>query len=127
MLDLPEHGEPTREAMQLKILADYDLAWPGDPGFSDPERWLPGKRGLDAPLSLSSGKSLLIVSHELSRTGAPLILLEIAKALKSSGYNILTLSAFEGPLPTKKCGSRCTREQPSWPSCLRSHDSCLRG
>jgi glycosyltransferase involved in cell wall biosynthesis len=44
------------------------------------------------------GKKILIVSHELSLTGAPLTLSDLARNLSEQGYDITVLSPIHGPL-----------------------------
>lgn len=46
----------------------------------------------------SSRKKVLLVSHELSFTGAPIVLVNIAKTLKKNGYDVVVISYLEGPL-----------------------------
>lgn len=43
-------------------------------------------------------KNVLLVSHLLNHTGAPILLLETAKMLLSSGYNVYVLSPVDGDL-----------------------------
>ena len=43
---------------------------------------------------------LLLISHEFSRTGAPVVLLETAKILKDAGYFVVVASPFDGPMKT---------------------------
>jgi len=46
-----------------------------------------------------SGKKLLVITHELSRTGAPLVLAEACiNVLKKQGYKMLVLSPSDGPV-----------------------------
>jgi glycosyltransferase involved in cell wall biosynthesis len=46
----------------------------------------------------NNGARILLVSHELTRTGAPIILWRIAKDLSEKGYQITVVSPFDGPL-----------------------------
>ena len=48
-----------------------------------------------------SKKTILLVSHEFSYTGAPLSLLSAAKIFHKNGYQIITLSLKDGPLKTE--------------------------
>jgi len=41
---------------------------------------------------------VLLVSHELSRSGAPIVLFDMAKELRSLGYCVVIISCFDGPL-----------------------------
>ncbi len=43
-------------------------------------------------------KSILLVTHELSRTGAPVVVLDMAKVLVNNGYFVTVISLIEGPL-----------------------------
>ena len=46
----------------------------------------------------NSGRSILLISHELSRTGAPMVVLDTAKVLIKNGYFVTVISLMEGPL-----------------------------
>ncbi len=46
----------------------------------------------------ATSKKILLISHELSRTGAPLVLLTIAKVLKKNGFSIALISYNDGYL-----------------------------
>lgn len=86
--------EGDRSEILLKILYDFDLLGQEDPGIPDPARWRP-------PLparSRSRRRKILVVSHELSRTGAPIILWNVAERLAAAGYGVRVLSPFDGPL-----------------------------
>lgn len=43
-------------------------------------------------------KSILLVTHELSRTGAPVVVLDTAKILVKNGYFVTVISLVNGPL-----------------------------
>lgn len=62
----------------------------------------PGKSLVDAPVKLQPqddpGKNILLVSHEMSLTGAPLILSDLARYLHGKGFSITVLSPTEGKL-----------------------------
>lgn len=45
-----------------------------------------------------SGKSILLVVHELSRTGAPVVVLDTAKVLVKNGFFVTVISLKDGPL-----------------------------
>ncbi len=45
-----------------------------------------------------STRRIIIFSHEMTKTGAPLLLLHIVKGLHSKGYNITVVSQCAGPL-----------------------------
>jgi GT2 family glycosyltransferase len=84
----------------LKIMYDFDLIGREDRGAEDETRWAFHPVNSDIPLSGAgrAGKRLLFVTHELSRSGAPIIFWEIARYLKSHGFAITVLSPFDGPL-----------------------------
>ena len=69
-------------------------------------------------------KMLLLISHELTWTGAPLILLETARAMQDSGANVrlftLADDAFYGNT-AERYGFRCCRSRQRW-SGLRAAD-----
>lgn len=43
-------------------------------------------------------KNILVFSHELSRTGAPVVLLDAVKEMMRNGYYVVVASPFDGPL-----------------------------
>lgn len=45
-----------------------------------------------------SKKNILLVTHELSRTGAPIVVLDTAKILVNNGYFVTVISLVNGPL-----------------------------
>lgn len=45
-----------------------------------------------------TSKKILLVAHELSRTGAPMVLFYAAEILKSMGYSVVLVSPQDGPL-----------------------------
>lgn len=50
----------------------------------------------------STGRgNILLVSHELSRTGAPVVFLQMAELLKEAGYFVVVISPDYGPLREK--------------------------
>lgn len=58
-------------------------------------------RGTVRSQQMSSGKNVtrvLLVSHEATRTGAPLVALQIAPALRDSGHEVVTVLRARGPL-----------------------------
>lgn len=100
---LPQIAQPRekqREWCILKILYDFDLIGREDIGGADPERWRIQVNSEPDPALASSDeeKRLLVVTHELSRSGAPIILWEVAKYMAERGFHISVLSPFEGPL-----------------------------
>lgn len=46
----------------------------------------------------TSNPNILLVTHELSRTGAPMVCLDTAKVLINNGYFVTVISLTEGPL-----------------------------
>jgi glycosyltransferase involved in cell wall biosynthesis len=48
--------------------------------------------------NLESGKRVLVVTHDLSLSGAPIVLLELACYLKREGYFLVVASALDGAL-----------------------------
>lgn len=45
-----------------------------------------------------AGKDILLVSHDLSESGAPRVLLEVAKVLSGAGHFVVVLSPSDGPV-----------------------------
>lgn len=43
-------------------------------------------------------RNILLVSHEMSLTGAPIVLHTLGKTLQGLGYNVTIMSPFDGPL-----------------------------
>ena len=50
------------------------------------------------PKNIKSSKNILIIIHELSRTGAPTVAIEAAKTLSRKGYYVTVLAMRRGPL-----------------------------
>ena len=107
-LDEKERTEP-REKASLYLLK----RWPGytchDPYFPDNMRdWLYADSptpirmwARDESLVNDNGRALLFVSHDLSWSGAPLILLHVAKWCRERGYFVVLMSPKDGPLREK--------------------------
>lgn len=55
----------------------------------------------DKESSKVKNKNILIVSHELSNTGAPMVMVELVVALKELGYNVVVLCPEDGPIRDK--------------------------
>jgi glycosyltransferase involved in cell wall biosynthesis/GT2 family glycosyltransferase len=56
---------------------------------------------IDTPPSSTTsrpGKRLLLISHDFSQSGAPLVLQQLAEYLRNQGYRLRVLSPVEGPL-----------------------------
>lgn len=49
----------------------------------------------------TSGKRVLLFSHELSLTGAPVVLFYMAQMLKKNGYHPIVVSPLDGPLSAR--------------------------
>lgn len=47
--------------------------------------------------------NILLITHELSRTGAPIVLQDAATELKKAGYFVLMVSPMDGPLRAELC------------------------
>lgn len=45
-----------------------------------------------------NGKDVLLVSHDLSESGAPRVVLEVARSLKMSGHFVVVVSPEDGPM-----------------------------
>lgn len=59
------------------------------------------KEGLywpDHAANTAAGKSILLVNHELSRTGTPQVMLKASAVLKRTGYFVVAASCEDGPL-----------------------------
>lgn len=77
-----------------------------DPYFTDNMRYLDyetdfkamGTRQETLPIS---ARNILIVSHELSLTGAPIIAYDLARKFRNEGYFVTVMCPFDGPLRQK--------------------------
>ena len=49
----------------------------------------------------NSQKNILIVSHELSNTGAPMVMVDLVVALKELGYGVMVVCPLDGPIRYK--------------------------
>jgi glycosyltransferase involved in cell wall biosynthesis len=90
-----EHEPPISELI-LRIMQDFDLISRDDLDAVEPLRWdvqipQPANDSID-------NKKMLVVSHELTRSGAPIILWQICAALARKGIQITVLSPEDGPL-----------------------------
>ncbi|MFC2025808.1 glycosyltransferase [Chloroflexota bacterium] len=99
---LPKIAAPndwSRESILHKILGDYDLIDAQNPATGEPERWHI-EQALHYPEATQSPQKrrILLVTHELSRSGAPIILFEVARLFKEKGYTVNVLSPADGPL-----------------------------
>jgi O-antigen biosynthesis protein len=106
---LVKRGEEPREWRLLSILESFDLIAPPAYRFKD------GALFPDGPFLAPHGQKLadrnkqadelcpqapraFLITHELSRTGAPILLLEMAKYLAKMGWQVTMLSPTEGSL-----------------------------
>lgn len=90
--------EPACEVLIEKILQDFELYRSfAKTAFSTPLWWNGLKQAMDAGSS-SNVRKILLISHELSRTGAPLLFMELAMTLQKAGYQLSVISPSEGPL-----------------------------
>jgi glycosyltransferase involved in cell wall biosynthesis len=68
-------------------------------GFIEPPRSRSPAKQRTGPKTPQRGRgSITVVSHELSHTGAPVLLLEIARSLKDAGVAVNAVSLKDGPL-----------------------------
>lgn len=51
----------------------------------------------------STNKLIVMITHELSRTGAPVVFMDAAKLLVAAGYQVIMLSPMDGPLREDIC------------------------
>ncbi len=105
----PPDQPPPREKANVFCLKRWPEYICHDPYFPDNMRdWLYG----DSPTPIRmwaraepwTGKSrgdLLLVSHDLSLSGAPIILLQLAKWCKAQGYFVTVMSPVDGPVRPK--------------------------
>lgn len=49
-------------------------------------------------VNLTCEKSILLINHELSRTGTPQVVLKAARVLKKAGYFVVAASCVDGPM-----------------------------
>ena len=90
--------DPKREDRILRIMHEFNLIDTTALEFNP----IPGDALVGDPVSIqineSQQKKILIISHELSLTGAPLILGDLAKQLKIQGFGVAIISPIHGPL-----------------------------
>ncbi|SKB95439.1 4Fe-4S dicluster domain-containing protein [Lachnospiraceae bacterium] len=58
--------------------------------------------------NVDSGKKILLISHQMSRTGAPVALLDMAIMLLRNGYEVYVLTSLRGPLEESFLMEGCT-------------------
>lgn len=89
----PERGERILQILHLFGQVDTTAL------ESNPD---PGEFLVEEPVNIQSdaedGRKILMVSHEMSLTGAPLILADLARYLTGKGYSITVISPTHGKL-----------------------------
>jgi GT2 family glycosyltransferase len=95
--------EDNRAARLLRILKEFGLVdrkvWDRDEGRDEEERLLPL---IENQLEPAEGrKQLLLVTHDLSMTGAPFILSQIGAFLMEKGFAVKVLAPVHGPLESR--------------------------
>lgn len=55
------------------------------------------------PMISDDTKLIVMMSHELSRTGAPVVFADAARILKEAGYYVVVFSPMDGPLRKEIC------------------------
>jgi glycosyltransferase involved in cell wall biosynthesis len=96
---IAQPDEEGREDDVLAILKAFDLIEKHSLPFADPagDR-LAAPAGPGEQPGAGRARRLALVTHELSLTGAPLILFKLASYLAQSGYKITVLSPMAGPM-----------------------------
>ena len=93
---IAQPGETPASEMILRILRAYDLIGNHDLEAVDPQRW---QVQLPQPASTTAPQTrLLVITHELSRSGAPIVLWKLCRSLAGLGYQVTVLSPSDGPL-----------------------------
>ena len=88
--------ETPASEMILRILRAYDLIGNHDLEAVDPQRW---QVQLPLPASKTAPQTrLLVITHELSRSGAPIVLWKVCRSLAGQGHQVTVLSPSDGPL-----------------------------
>jgi len=90
-------GETTSTEIIFRIMQSFDLISSDDMDAGDPARWQVPLRG-ETPEPRPDKARILVISHELSRSGAPFIIWQIARSLAKRGHPVTVLSPFDGPL-----------------------------
>ena len=89
-------GEESRTERLFYILTQFDMVNPGSP---EVQQISPIALPISArPPNSELARKLLLVSHDLSLSGAPLILYHLARYLVQNGFTITVLSSSDGPL-----------------------------
>jgi glycosyltransferase involved in cell wall biosynthesis/GT2 family glycosyltransferase len=99
---LVESGEPPTSANIVRVLEAYQFVPPGSVERSDdvaaslpqPTRWPEGR---EKPVAPGRPVRLLLLSHDLSLSGAPLLLACLADRLSHAGYALTVAAAEDGP------------------------------
>jgi glycosyltransferase involved in cell wall biosynthesis len=102
---LARRGEEPREFRLLSILESFDLVAAPAYRFKDGALFpnvVGSKQRMVCIRQIETGNALprraILITHELSRTGAPILLLEMAKFLDKMGWQVTVLSPTEGTL-----------------------------
>ncbi|HET9222616.1 MAG TPA: glycosyltransferase, partial [Roseiflexaceae bacterium] len=96
---IAQPDEEYREDNVLTILKAFDLIEKYSLSFPDPaDDRLGVPASADEQQDSGRARRLALVSHEMSLTGAPLILFKLAQYLATSGYTITVLSPMGGPM-----------------------------
>lgn len=109
-----EAEKPKRDKVDIFLLRRWADFVARDPYFTSTMR---GMLYRDSPESFEifappathaakGGKDVLLVSHDLSESGAPRVLFDIAKAMAAEGHFVAVVSPFDGPMRTQlqSCG-----------------------
>lgn len=88
--------ESPRDWTLMGILVDFDLVTGNEANPNLLDRWRP----MTSPSvrHATSKASVLMVTHELTRTGAPITLSKVAHYLIEDGYRVKMLSPVDGPM-----------------------------
>ncbi|MCC6188024.1 MAG: glycosyltransferase [Anaerolineales bacterium] len=94
---IAQTGEPPRASRLYRILVDFGLVG-GMRGIKEATPAAP-----PPPFGVASGptpveRRALVVSHELSQSGAPLLMAHLARYLLAAGYALAVLAPRDGPL-----------------------------
>ncbi len=132
---------PAREKHSVFLLKRWTAYTCHDPYYPDNMRdWLYADSptpirmwGRDEPIASKSEADLLFVSHDLSLSGAPLILWEMAKWCKARGFFVVVMSPEDGPMRSRYCDAGIPvvvdplvmKEHPSFTEFAREFDAVV--
>ncbi|MBO6215568.1 MAG: glycosyltransferase, partial [Lachnospiraceae bacterium] len=95
-IDLYEEGLTTAELKKRLEKPFYRCAFCGDPV---PVKWQQADReGNINDFVYGEQKNLLFITHQLSRTGAPIVFLDMIRIYREEGHRITVISLLDGPL-----------------------------